>query len=240
MSDYPKDHCLSIIGRIHSPFKEKFGIPRQAGLISAKGWLEMLPPWNQPEMFDGLEDYSHIWLNFIFHQAVDAGWRSKVRPPRLGGNVKKGVFSTRSPFRPNHLGLSVVRLLNIETGTGKVCLHLEGLDLLDGTPVVDVRPYLPYADNLPDASGGFSPQAPEKALRVVFGAAALRELQGIPSAQEYKTLIENVLSLDPRPAYHAAGESPRIYGVRLQEHDVRWRVAGGQAQVLSICRCHDA
>ena len=233
MSSSPEPQCLDIIARVHTPFKEKFGIPRQPGLAAAKGRIEMLPPWNRPELFDGLGEYSHIWLNFLFHQAQPAGWRDKVRPPRLGGNTKKGVFATRSPFRPNHLGLSVVKLLGLQVQAGSVVLEVEGVDLLDQTPIVDIRPYVPYVDAIPDARSGFSPAAPEKRLAVVFSPQADKQLLEMePSANEAKDLIRDLLSLDPRPAYHK--DERRIYGMRLFDVNVKWSVDEDQVTVHAV------
>ena len=148
------------IGIVHSPFKEKFGIPRQPGLVpEAKARLEVLPPYDRSEAFCGLEDFSHIWVTFVFHEAICTRWQPTVRPPRLGGNRRIGVFSSRSPFRPNPIGMSVVALEGISNIEGKIELQLAGVDLLDGTPVLDIKPYIPYADSLPDARSGFVPWA---------------------------------------------------------------------------------
>ncbi len=144
------------IGIVRSCFREKFGIPRQPGLApAARATLELLPPHNQPAAVRGLEDFSHVWLVFVFHGVPASRWQPTVRPPRLGGNRRLGVFATRSPFRPNPIGLSVVALDRIVTGQGRVALHLSGVDVLDGTPVLDIKPYLPYADRVPDRDRRF-------------------------------------------------------------------------------------
>ena len=155
------------IAIVHSCFKEKFGIPRQAGLIpEARGSLEVLPPYDRPEAFRELEGYSHLWLLWVFDalqpelETTAPGWRPTVRPPRLGGNRRVGVFASRSPFRPNPIGLSLVRLLAIDYATPGISLQLQGLDLLEGTPVLDINPYLPYADRAAEARAGFAPEAP--------------------------------------------------------------------------------
>ncbi|WP_040095556.1 tRNA (N6-threonylcarbamoyladenosine(37)-N6)-methyltransferase TrmO, partial [Aeromonas australiensis] len=152
---------IDTLGIIRSPYKEKFAIPRQPGLVkSARARLELLPPYDQPDVLRGIEQFSHLWLSFVFHQTMAQGWHPTVRPPRLGGNERVGVFATRSTFRPNPLGLSVVELHGVGRERGKLWLELGAVDLLDGTPIVDIKPYVPYADSLPDARGGFAPDAP--------------------------------------------------------------------------------
>ena len=157
------------VGVIHSCFKEKFGIPRQPGLApDARAVLELLPPYNRAEAVRGLEGFSHVWLSFIFHACLGEPWKPTVRPPRLGGNRRLGVFATRSTHRPNPIGLSAVELEKIEAAPGRVLLHLKGVDLLDGTPVLDIKPYLPYSDNIPGALGGFAPEMPAAPFEVSF------------------------------------------------------------------------
>jgi tRNA-Thr(GGU) m(6)t(6)A37 methyltransferase TsaA len=227
---------LQIIGLVQSPFKEKFGIPRQPGLVDmVEGRVVMQAPFDDPLMFAGLEDFSHVWLSFLFHDVMDQGWRPRVRPPRLGGNQQVGVFASRSPYRPNHLGLSVVRLLGVDKSAG-VSLRVRGLDLLDGTPVVDIKPYLPYVDSIPHASGGFAPGAPSEALEVVFSPKAREALADIADLK-FEQLIARLLALDPRPAYRRREESERIYGMRLEDFNITWKVAGGQLEVLEIHNC---
>jgi len=225
---------LQIIGLVQSPFKEKFGIPRQSGLVAeAEGRVVMQPPFDDPLMFAGLEDFSHIWLSFLFHDVTNQGWRSRVRPPRLGGNQQVGVFASRSPFRPNHLGLSVVRLVGVDTSEG-VSLRVQGLDLLDATPIVDIKPYVPYVDSVPNAIGGFAPHAPSEALQVAFSVEA-REMLVDVAGPEFERLLIRLLALDPRPAYRQKESSERIYGMRLENFNITWRVTGGQLEVLEIC-----
>ncbi|WP_456408391.1 tRNA (N6-threonylcarbamoyladenosine(37)-N6)-methyltransferase TrmO [Thiolapillus sp.] len=227
-------YSLAAIGHIKTPFQEKFGIPRQSGLVDVAGVIEMLPGFDKPVMFEGLDAFSHIWVSFVFHQCLEQGWKERVRPPRLGGNQAMGVFATRSPFRPNHLGLSVVRLDRIETRAGRVRLHVLGADLLDGTPVVDIKPYLPYVDKVSDATGGFAPHPPETQLQVVFSERAEEQLLKLMPEQQLRTLIEQLVALDPRPAYRKGAEEDRVYGMRLAGCNVRWRVADAQAIVLGI------
>ncbi len=225
------------IGIIHSCFKEKFGIPRQAGLVpAARASLELLPPYNRPEAVKGLEDFSHLWVLFVCHQCLRDGWTPTVRPPRLGGNRRVGVFASRSPSRPNPLGMSAVELLGIEQAADSLRLHLRGVDMMDGTPVVDIKPYLPYADALPTARAGFAPAAPKPAQRIGFSAPAREFLEGLEHAQaeELRELIVQVLEQDPRPAYLAGDPRPRSFGMHLCEVNVRWTVDGDDSLVTSI------
>jgi tRNA-Thr(GGU) m(6)t(6)A37 methyltransferase TsaA len=224
------------VGIIRSCFKEKFGIPRQPGLVpDARATLELLPPYNCPEALRGLEEFSHLWLLFVFHACPDNQQRTTVRPPRLGGNQRLGVFATRGTHRPNPIGLSVVELVAIRQENSHWLLELKGADLLDGTPVLDIKPYLPYADSLPDARGGFADSAPPPSLRVDFSAEALaccRELEA--DRPGLQALIEQILQYDPRPAYRKNQESARIYGLRLFDRDVRWQAGDGWAKVVEI------
>lgn len=208
------------LGIIHSCYQEKFAVPRQPGLApAARATLELLPPYNQPECVEGLEGFSHLWLTFLFHQNLEQGWKPRVRPPRLGGNQKIGVFASRSTFRPNGLGLSVVKLESIELQQG-VKLHLSGVDLVDGTPIVDIKPYLPWADSLPDATASWAPEPPPL-LRVVFDARAEQQLAHHTEGVWLRQLITEVLAQDPRPAYQK-NDPQRVYGVKLAGSNVRF------------------
>lgn len=225
------------IGWIRSPFREKFGIPRQPLLVeAAEGVLELLPEFARPEALQGIEGYSHLWLEFVFHRHLEQGWQPRVRPPRLGGNKKVGVFASRSPFRPNPLGLSLVKLLAVEPGPQGMQLRLGGLDLLDGTPVIDIKPYLPYVEALPEARAKLAPGPPQAVLEVAFSERARRQLAALGDGGRLAELIERLLELDPRPAYSGTGDPQRIYGMRLQGFDVRWRVTGAQAEVVELRR----
>ncbi|MFP4586333.1 MAG: tRNA (N6-threonylcarbamoyladenosine(37)-N6)-methyltransferase TrmO [Desulfococcaceae bacterium] len=232
------DYAMAPIGRIHSPFREKFGIPRQPGLApSARSELEILPPYDREEAFRGLSDFSHLWLLFRFHGNPEGDWRPTVRPPRLGGNQRLGVFATRSGFRPNPIGLSAVRLLGMDRIEGRLTLRLGGADLLDGTPVLDVKPYLPYADRIPEAVGGFASSAPDEPLAVAFSPEAEavlteRKERGEP---DLRPLIAEMLQADPRPAYRRSPETDRVYGFRLENLEVRWTVLGGTVRVVGLC-----
>ena len=230
-------HPLEPIGMIKSCFKEKFGIPRQPGLVpAAKATLILKEPYNQPEALTGLEAFSHIWLIYIFHGIEQGKWKPTVRPPRLGGNRRAGVFATRSNFRPNPIGLSVVKLDKIVTRGVDMRLELSGVDLLDGTPVLDIKPYLPYADGIADARGGFAPEAPEPLLTVEFTPEARTAGERLEAGPHpgLLDLIVQMLILDPRPAYTGDRDPGRIYGFRIFEVDVQWRVAEGRAIVVTI------
>lgn len=224
------------IGTIHSPYKEKFAVPRQPGLIEdGGGELHLHAPYNQPEAVRGLEDFSHLWVMFIFHQTMEGGWRPTVRPPRLGGNTRTGVFATRSTFRPNPLGMSLVELKGIRCQGQNIILQLGSLDLVDGTPVVDIKPYLPFAESHPDARAGFAQHAPDADMPVEFLPQAERQLA--EHARQYPHLrrfITQILGQDPRPAYRKGEATERDYAVRLLDFNVRWRVTGSLNQVLSL------
>jgi tRNA (adenine37-N6)-methyltransferase len=228
---------LEPIGRIHSCFKEKFGIPRQAGLVTeAAATLELFPPYDNMEAFRGLEAFSHVWILFIFHASRQQTWSPTVRPPRLGGNRRLGVFATRSGFRPNPLGLSAVRLTTISRQDGKTILYLKGIDLLDGTPVLDIKPYLPYSDNIEQARTDFAGEPPPPVLDVVFTPEALAACQekGKIHGIDLEALITQVLAADPRPAYRTRKTSTREFGIRLLDFDLRWQVQGNTARVIAL------
>jgi tRNA-Thr(GGU) m(6)t(6)A37 methyltransferase TsaA len=220
------------VGVIHSCFKEKFGIPRQPGLVpAARAVLELLPPYNRAEAVRGLEGFSHVWVSFVFHACMGESWKPTVRPPRLGGNRRLGVFATRSTHRPNPIGLSAVELERIEAGPGRVLLHLKGADLLDGTPVLDIKPYLPYSDVIPGATGGFAAEAPDTLFEVSFSRPALDRCAAVP---ELELLIRQILSQDPRPAYHGKNDAKRVFGMKLLDYDVKWEVTGETVVVTAI------
>jgi tRNA-Thr(GGU) m(6)t(6)A37 methyltransferase TsaA len=226
------------IGVIHSCFKEKFGIPRQPGLVpQAKGTLELLPPYNRPEGVRGLEGFSHVWVTFVFHGCESGKWQPTVRPPRLGGNQRIGVFASRSTHRPNPIGLSVLELERIVADASGVVLHLKGVDLLDGTPVLDIKPYIPYADALPHASGGFAAEAPHAATSVQFAEGALQVCRDHPDGEvDLAELIRGLLQQDPRPAYFGEEQAGRVFGMRLLQYDVKWTIDNGTTLVTDILR----
>ena len=225
---------MQAIAVVHSPFEEKFGVPRQSGLApSAVGELRLLPPCDDAAMLQGLAGFSHLWLIFQFDRCIAQGWRARVRPPRLGGNREVGVWASRSPFRPNFLGLSVVRLVEV-VERPRPLLRVAGIDLLDGTPVLDIKPYLPYSDALQDATGGYAPAAPEAGLKVRFGAQAEEDLARVQDSERMRALLREVLALDPRPAYRQGAEPGRVYGMRLAGTNVRWQVTDTGVEVLDI------
>lgn len=223
------------IGNISTPYKEKFGIPRQPGLVkSAEGKITFFKAFNDPNYLRGIEQFSHLWLLFHFHQTADKGHSPLVRPPRLGGNQKLGVFATRSTFRPNSIGMSVVEFGAVSYQNKQLCLTVKGIDLLDGTPILDIKPYLPYADNIPQALGGMAQQSPDL-IAVIFTEQAIKQLKKLE--QRYPTLgslIQGVLSQDPRPAYHINSCTDKIYGMVLYDLNVKWQVINQQNIVLAI------
>ena len=220
---------MKIIARIHNDFPTKFGIPHQSNRLSAlKATIVFEPEYRVTEAFRGLEDYDYIWLIWQFSEAVRENWSPTVRPPRLGGNTRMGVFATRSPFRPNSLGLSSVRLEEIEyhSDLGTV-LHISGADLMDGTPIYDIKPYLPYVDSHPEAAGGFTDQIQDYKLKVEFPEELLKKIP-----VEKREALLAVLANDPRPGYQKDPE--RKYGMSFGSWDIHFKVDGEQLQVLEV------
>lgn len=224
------------IGIVHSPFQEKFGIPRQPGLVaSARGQIELLAPYNRPEAVKGLEQFSHLWVLFLFHAVNSESWTPTVRPPRLGGNERVGVFASRSTHRPNGTGLSVVELERVDTSAGKVVLHIAGLDLLNGTPVIDIKPYIPYSDAIADARGGFAPQPPSQ-KPVVLSEAVRQAISELENERRpgLLALIEELLRYDHRPGYRKEEAEEREYGMALFDLNVRWRHRKDDVEVVAV------
>lgn len=222
MSD---SYVINPIAHIKNPLNTKFGVPRQSGLAdSLVSEIVFTDEYNVSDALRGLTDFSHIWLIWGFSKARDKKWSPTVRPPRLGGNERVGVFATRSPYRPNSLALSCVKILSIENGVIKV----SGADLMNGTPIYDIKPYLPYADCIPEASGGFAPDG-GKTLTVVW-------CDNLPviSEQDKKALTQ-LLSRDPRPQYH--NDAERIYGMSFGAYEVKFRVDGETLYVASAEKC---
>lgn len=212
------------IGIVHSCFKEKFGIPRQPGLAPlACAEIELLPPYDDRAAFDGLEGCTHLWIQFVFHANKREEWKAKVKPPRLGGNKTLGVFATRSPTRPAPIGLSVVRLRGIAERDGKLLVQISGVDLLEGTPVLDIKPYVPYVDCVPEAENSFASAPPELiAVDIPAPLIAVCVDYWQRTGTDLAGLITQVLQQDPRPQYQQP-EPERIYGMKLLDLDVRWR-----------------
>ncbi|MBR4549347.1 MAG: tRNA (N6-threonylcarbamoyladenosine(37)-N6)-methyltransferase TrmO [Oscillospiraceae bacterium] len=221
---------IKTIARLHSDLPDKFGLPRQAGIVEElEGRIVFEPEYRNPDALRGLEGFSHLWLIWQFSESVREDFSPTVRPPRLGGNARLGVFATRSPFRPNALGLSCVRLLGIETdpALGPV-LRVGGADLMDGTPIYDIKPYLPYADSRPEASAGFAPD-PGETLEVVFAPGTEEK---IPA--EKRAALRGVLAQDPRPRYQKDPE--RVYGLAFAGQNVKFRVENGCVTVTEVER----
>lgn len=217
---------IQVIARMRSDFASKFGIPRQSGLVEElRSTIVFEPEFRNPDALRGIGDFSHLWIIWQFSEAVRQGWSPTVRPPRLGGNTRMGVFATRSPFRPNNLGLSSVRLLGVEhTEKYGTVLHVGGADLMDGTPIFDIKPYIPYGDCHPEATGGFTDSAGEFLLRVNFPPEMLSLLP-----EEKRAAAVGVLSHDPRPSYQR--DKDRVYGLTFAGYDIRFTV---QDDVLTV------
>ena len=221
-----EQHSIKVIAHIRSDFKTKFGVPRQSGLVEAlRARIVFEPEYRNADALRGIEGFSHLWLIWQFSEAVREDWSPTVRPPRLGGNERMGVFATRSPFRPNAIGLSCVRLEGVEqTAEGSVLL-VSGADLMDGTPIYDIKPYLPHIDSHPDARGGFAVPAAEHRLKVVFPE---QWLEKVP--EQLRDGLTEVLAQDPRPSYQHDPE--RVYGFGFARLEVKFTVDG---DVLTVC-----
>lgn len=220
---------MKAIAHIESDFRDKFGIPRQSGLVpQTRARIVFEPEYRNPDALRGIDGYSHLWLIWSFSKAERDGWSPTVRPPRLGGNTRMGVFATRSPFRPNAIGLSCVTLeeIHLHTPQGPV-LVVGGADLLDGTPIVDIKPYLPHIDSHPEARGGFAAEKADYALTVDFPKALLEQIDA-----DRREAILGILAGDPRPSYQ--DDPARVYGVRYARYNVRFRVAGGVLTVIGV------
>ena len=225
------------IGYIVTNFSEKFGIPRQSGLVETKGKIIFKPEYRTKDAFKGLEKFSHIWILWKFSKSIKKNWSATVKPPRLGGNKRLGVFATRSPFRPNPIGLSSVRLEKIEYDEKKgTILYISGADMLDGTPIYDIKPYLPYTDCHDDARGGFADEVLEYQLEVEFPEELLMTLP-----MKYRNSVIEILKQDPRPSY--IKDKKRVYGVVYANYNIRFRVQDYIAEVLEVqkinCNCSE-
>ena len=219
---------LRVIARMESDFPDKFGIPRQSGLTSLASRIVFEPEFRDPNALRGIEGWSHLWILWIFSEAVRPGWSPTVRPPRLGGNERVGVFATRSPFRPNNIGLSSVKLERVEhTENEGDVLIVSGADLMDGTPIIDIKPYVPYADAHPEASGGFAAEKFGKKLKVVFPEELLSRVE--PGKREG---LKDLLAEDPRPAVQDDPE--RVYGMRFSDVEIKFVVSDSVLTVVDV------
>jgi tRNA-Thr(GGU) m(6)t(6)A37 methyltransferase TsaA len=235
-------YSLTPIAHLRSPFKQKFAIPRQPNLANAPGTLIFTPEFTDINALRGIELYSHLWLLFIFHETLQQGWKPTVKAPRLGGNKKLGVFASRSTFRPNGIGMSVVQYQGMKQKNGQLELHISGIDLLDGTPIVDIKPYIPYADNIPTATADWLNQHPINKREVNIGPQVTNKLQQL--ARKYPDLpdlINACLSQDPRPAYkHALDNDDKLYHVNFYDVDIHWCVKNGKIEITSINEISDS
>lgn len=230
-SDY-MNHALTPIGHILTPFSQKFSIPRQGiSLSPAKGEIVFSGEIDTTQALQGIEDFSHLWLLFVFHENLARGYSAKVRPPRLGGNKKLGVFATRSSFRPNAIGMSVVKNLGIQNNK----LLVGGVDLLTNTPIIDIKPYIPYADSVPDAAAAYAQNKPAALLEVTYSNDAKQALSYFEKQYpDLPELVENLLSQDPRPAYKKNKVDDKIYFIQLWDIEVKWRVIENHIELIDI------
>ncbi|WP_439136425.1 tRNA (N6-threonylcarbamoyladenosine(37)-N6)-methyltransferase TrmO [Pseudomaricurvus sp.] len=234
MSTNEQTYHFDPVGWVHSPYKEKFATPRQPGLVTAAhSHITLRNDCNREEILRGLEGFSHLWLMFVFHEAIREDWKPMVRPPRLGGNQKVGVFASRSPFRPNPIGLSVVTLEGIKQEKGQWQIHIGGGDLLDQTPILDIKPYIPYADSHPQAQGNYADDTPETLESIEFNPQAYEQVtlfeKSYPSLEQ---LIRQVLSQQPEPAFHKSSE--RTYGMALYDLNIQWQRQGKTLVVTDV------
>lgn len=225
----PQEFSMNVIARIRSDFSSKFGVPRQSGLVDAlEATVVFEPEYRNADALRGLEGFSHLWLVWVFDQAVRKEWSPTVRPPRLGGNQRMGVFATRSPFRPNPIALSSVKLAGMEqTAEFGTVLKVRGADLMDGTPILDIKPYIPYADSHPDAIGGFASAPAGETLEVSIPQDMLKRIP-----EERREALRGVLAQDPRPHYQADPE--RVYGFGFAGLEIKFSVNGTQLTVLDV------
>lgn len=238
---HDKPVALVPVAYMRSPYKQKFAIPRQPNLVrEAIGEIVFEPDYADSNCLRGLEHFSHLWLLFLFHETATQGWSPTVTPPRLGGSTKVGVFASRSTFRPSPVGLSVVEYLDHRQRGKKLVLRVRGVDLLDGTPILDIKPYLPYADAIPGARGGFADAAPAAPLQVVYAPHAREQLREHEAARPaLENFITAVLQQDPRPAVHVRQDRAREYGILLYDLNIRWQVDDTRCTVTSITKVAD-
>lgn len=232
---------MEAIAILRGPYRQKFAIPRQPNLVpEAIGRLEFQSGFDDPNCLREIEQFSHLWLLFEFHAVKDQGWSPTVQPPRLGGKNRVGVYASRSPFRPNGIGMSAVRNLGVEMVKGKPQLLIGGIDLLDGTPILDIKPYLPYADVIDDARGGYAIEAPASARPVEFSDEAQQQLATIEEQQPgLQQLIASVLSQDPRPAWRVNDADDKQYGMALYDWNIKWRLVDDRVRVITVLPWQD-
>lgn len=221
------ERSIKVIAKIRSDFPTKFGIPRQSGLADFESFIVFEPEYRNEDALRGIEGFSHLWLIWEFSKAIKKDWSPTVRPPRLGGNKRIGVFATRSPFRPNPIGLSSVKLLGVEKTDQGMVLRVSGADLMDGTPIYDIKPYLKYTDSHSDATGGFTEEKTDNAVKVDFP----KKLLSLIPEKKQKPLLD-MLAQDPRPRY--IEDENRVYGFSFAEFEIRFKVSGGTLFVISV------
>jgi tRNA-Thr(GGU) m(6)t(6)A37 methyltransferase TsaA len=235
--DRSAEFVFQPIGVLRSPFGSKFGIPRQPRLVTAAtSLLEIFPEFARDEAFKGIEGFSHLWLIFVFHDCIEASWKPTVRPPRLHGQRKVGVFASRAPYRPNPIGISAVENLGLDRDGGKLCVKLAGADLLDGTPVLDIKPYVPYADAIADAQAGFAAEAPGRGWPVMFSQKALEQIAAADpgGTRQLALLITQILQQDPRPGYMDRYPERTEFGMRLYDLNIRWTLQAQGVEVVDV------
>lgn len=229
-------YSIEPVGIIHTPFKEKFAVPRQPGLApSATSRLQLTGEANSPEAVRGIEQFSHVWLLFMFDKNIESGWNPTVRPPRLGGNERVGVFASRSPFRPNGIGMSAVKLNSVSQQGDQVWLELGSVDLVNQTPIIDIKPYIPYSDSVAEANGGFAKSEPAL-LPVIFSQHAEQQLRFHANRNQVCAVIKEVLAQDPRPAYKKNKPDDKEYAVNLFDLNVKFIINDEIVTVTAIER----
>jgi len=226
------------VGVVDSPYRQKFAIPRQPNLVpEVCGRIIFYPQFSDLNMLRQIEEFSHLWLLFYFHATAAKGWSPTVQPPRLGGKTRVGVFASRSPFRPNSIGMSVVKNRGYHQCDGKTVLEVGGLDLLDGTPIIDVKPYLPYADAITGATSGYAAPPPTAKLDVEFSPTARSQLESLQNSHPgLAAILESILGQDPRPAWRVKEGDSKQYGLSLYDLNIKWRLQGSHIEVLSVSR----
>lgn len=228
------------IGIVETPYGEKFAVPRQPNLVTeGKGILRLFSPYNTADAVRGLDQFSHIWLIFQFDKVPERNWHATVRPPRLGGNERIGVFASRATHRPNPIGLSKVALEKVEIKDNDVLLHLGSVDLVNGTPILDIKPYVTYADSEPEARSSFAQDKPTAKLEVIFSNSALQAVTSSPYFVKFNIhhpieFIRQVIAQDPRPAYQQGKASSRIYGMHLANHNILWKINEQKLNVAEV------